>query len=67
MREGTVTSDGVHEGNVDLNSFGDQVLDLSEHGEVVLALDVLRVGSVEAGNETTKRGDSYTLTDTENG
>lgn len=65
--EGTVASNGVHEGDVDLDSLGDQVLDLSEHGEVVLGLDILRVGGVEARNETTKRGDTNTLTNTKNG
>lgn len=65
--ESTVAGDGVHEGDVDLDGLGDQVLDFSEHGEVVLGLDVFGVGGVEAGDETTERGNTDTLTNTEDG
>ncbi len=65
--EGAVTSDRVHEGNIDLDSLCDQVLDLAEHGEVVLALHIFGVCGVQARDETTKGGDTDTLTDTKNG
>lgn len=65
--EGAVTGDGVHEGNVDLDGLRDQVLDLAEHGEVVLALHVVGVRSVQARDETAERGDTDTLADTKDG
>jgi hypothetical protein len=58
--------DWVHEGDVDLDGLGDQVLDLTEHGEVVLGFDVFGVGGIEAGDEATERSDTDTLTNTEN-
>lgn len=64
--ERTVTSDGVHEGNVDLDGLGDQVFNLTEHRQVVLALDVFGVRRVQARDKTTKRGDTDTLTNTKN-
>lgn len=51
--------------NLNLNGFGNEVFELSKHSEVVLALDVLRVGNHHSGNETTKRGDTISLTNTE--
>jgi hypothetical protein len=65
--EGTVPGDRVHEGDVDLDGLSDQVLDFSEHGEVVLGLDVFGVGGIETGDEATERGDTDTLTNTEDG
>ena len=65
VRERTVTRDGVHEGNVDLDGLGNQVLDLTEHGQVVLALHVLGVRGIQARDETTERGDTDTLANTE--
>lgn len=38
--------DGVRERHVDLDGLRDQVLDLTEHGEVVLGLDVFGVRCV---------------------
>ena len=65
--EGAETGDGVVEGSVDLNSLGDQVLELLELVELVLALDILGAGDNHASHQTTKRGDTVTLADTENG
>jgi len=65
--EGAETSDGVVEGGVDLNSLGNQVLELLELVELVLALDVLRAGDDHASHQATERGDTVTLADTENG
>ena len=59
--------DGVHERNIDFDGLGDQVLDFSKHGKVVLALDVFWVGSVQAGNEASEGRDTDTFTDSENG
>ena len=57
--------DWVHERDCDFDRFGDQVLDFTKHGEVVLGLDVLRISGVQAGNESTERCDSHTLADAE--
>ena len=65
--EGAETSDGVVEGRVDLNSLGDQILKLLELVELVLALDVLGAGDDHASHQATKRGDTVTLADTEDG
>lgn len=67
VRERAVAGDRVHEGHIDLNSFGDQVLDLTEHGKVILGLDVFRVGCVEAGDETAEGSDADALADAEDG
>lgn len=65
--EGTETGDVVVEGDVDLNGLGDEVLDLLELLEAVLALDVLGGGDHHTGHQTTERGDTVALTDSENG
>ncbi len=57
--------DWVHERDCDFDRFGDQVLDFTKHGEVVLGLDVLWISGVQASNEPTERCDSHTLADTE--
>ena len=67
---GTVTRyvrNGVHERHVDLYSLRDKILDLAEHGQVVLGLDVLGVRGVEARDQAAERGDSDALADTEHG
>ena len=64
-RSGGNVRDGVHERNVDLDGFRDQVLDFTEHGEVVLGLDVLGVRGVQARDEAAKGSDADTLTDSE--
>jgi hypothetical protein len=53
--------------HLDLNCLGDEVLDLTEHWEVVLGLDVVWVGDHHAGDETAERGDTVSLADTELG
>lgn len=63
--EGGETGDVVVEGDVDLDRVGDQVLNSLELVQVVLALDVVAVGDDHAGHETTERGDTVTLTDTD--
>lgn len=52
--EGTEARDRVVEGDRDLDSLGDEVLELAEHGEVVLGLDVFRVDDVHARDEATE-------------
>ena len=42
--------DRVHKRHVHLHSFGNEILNLAKHGEVILGLDVVRVGGVEASN-----------------
>lgn len=63
--EGGETGDVVVEGDVDLDRVGDQVLNGLELVQVVLALDVVAVGDDHAGHETTERGDTIALTDTD--
>ena len=50
--------------NRDLDSLGDEVLDLSEHGEVVLGLDVFWVGDHHSCNQTTKGCNTVSFSDT---
>lgn len=52
--EGAEARDRVVERDRDLDGLGDEVLELAEHGEVVLALDVLGVDDVHASDEATK-------------
>lgn len=52
--EGAETSDVVVEGNVDFNGSGNKILNVLELLELVLALDVFRVGDHHTGHETTK-------------
>ena len=65
--EGAEASDGIVEGDVDLDSLGDHVLDLLELVQLVLALDVLRGRDDHAGHQATERGDTVTLADTKDG
>lgn len=65
LAEHTNLRDRVHEGNVDLDSLRDQILDLTEHGQVILGLDILRIRGIQASDETTERGDTDTFADTE--
>lgn len=46
MGKGTEPSDGVVEWYRNLNRIGDQILQLSEHGQVVLGLDIIWVYNV---------------------
>ena len=54
----------VLERHVDFDSLGDKVLNFTEHGEVVLGLDIVWIGSIQAGNESSERSDADTLTNT---
>ena len=65
--ESTETSDIVVEGDIDLNSLSNEVLQVAELVKLVLGEDVVPVGYDHTGHETTKRGDSITLTNTEDG
>lgn len=59
--------DGVVVRDVDLDGLCDQVLNLTESLQVVLGLDVFGVGGVHASDQATKRGDTDTFTNTEDG
>lgn len=63
--EGAETSDVVVEGNVDLDSLGDQVLEILQLVELVLAQDIVTVGDDHAGHETSERSDTIALANTE--
>ena len=67
MGKGAETGDVVVEGDVDLNSLSNQILEVLELLELVLALNVLGVGNHHASHETTKRSDTVALTNTKNG
>lgn len=58
--------DGVHEWYVNFYGFGDEILYFTKHGEVILGFDVLGVGGIETSNETTERGDTNALPNSEN-
>ena len=64
VRESAETGDVVVEGNVDLNGLGNHILNLLELVQLVLGGDVVVVGNDHAGHETTERGDTVALTDT---
>ena len=66
MREGAEASNVVVEGNVDLDALGDQIFNLLELVQLVLAEDIVAVGDNHAGHEATKRGDTIAFTDTNN-
>lgn len=63
--ESTETGDVVVERNVDLDGLGNEVLNVLELLQPVLALDVVAVGNHHTGHQTTKRGDTVTLTNTQ--
>src|SRR5699024_9523004 len=63
--ESTETGNVVVERNVDLNGLSNEVLNVLELLELVLALDVVAVGNHHTGHQTTERGDAVTLTNTE--
>ena len=50
---------------MNLNSLGNNVFNLSQHLELVLALDVFWVGDHHTGNQTTKGCNTVSLSDTE--
>lgn len=65
--EGAETGDVVVEGDVNLDSLGDKVLNVLELVELVLALDVLGIGDDHASHQASKRGNSVALANTEDG
>lgn len=65
VRKGAEAGDVVVEGDVDLHGLGNQVLELLELVQLVLALDVLGVGNDHPSHQSTERGDSVSLADSE--
>ena len=51
--------------DLNLDCFCHNILELSKHGQIVLALDVFWVRDHHSSNETTKWGDTVPLADTE--
>lgn len=47
MKPGFDTRDRVHERNVDFNCLSNKVFNLSEHGQIILGLDIFWVGRIE--------------------
>lgn len=64
--EGTETGDVVVEGDVDLDGLSDKILNLLELVELVSGGDVVVAVDDHTGQETSERGDTVTLADTEN-
>lgn len=65
VRERAEAGDGVVEGDVDLNSLGHQILNLLDHAELVLALDVFRARDHHAGHQGAEGADAVSLADAE--
>lgn len=65
--KGAETSDVVVEGDVDLNGLSDEVLKVTKLVELVFAHNVVTVGNDHASHQSTERGDTVTLTNTEDG
>ena len=65
--KGTVSGDVVVEGNIDLDVIGDKIFDILELLQIVLAEDIVAVGNNHARHQTTKRGDSIPLANSEHG
>ena len=63
--ESAEASDVVVEGDVDLNSLSNKVLEVAELMKLVLGEYVVPVGDDHTSHEATKRGNSITLTNTE--
>lgn len=63
--EGAVTGDAVVEGDLDLDSVGDEVLEVAELVELVLGCDVVGVDGEHAGNQVSDGGDAVALADTQ--
>lgn len=67
MGEGAEPGDVVVEGDVDLDGLRDEILQVSELVQFVLAHDVVAVGDNHAGHETAERGDAVPLSDAQHG
>ena len=67
VRESAETSDVVVEGDVDFDSLGDEIFNILELLELVLAADVVAVGDYHAGHESAEGGDAVTFADSEDG
>ena len=65
VRKSAEAGDVVVEGDVDLDRLGNQVLELLELMQLVLALDVLGIGNDHAGHQSAERGDSVSFADSE--
>src|SRR5690606_23034520 len=63
--ESAETGDVVVEWDVDLDGLGNQALEISELLQLVLAHNEVAVGNDHAGHQSTKRGDTVSLTNTE--
>ena len=63
--KGAETGNVVVERDGNLDGVGDQVFNLSKHVQVVLALNVFRVGNHHSSDKTTERGNTVSLSDTE--
>jgi hypothetical protein len=55
----------VHKWYIDLDSLGYKVFNFTEHGEIVLGLDVFRIRGIQTCNQASERCDSDTLANTE--
>lgn len=67
VRERTVSSDVIVEGDRYIHCLGNNVLQVPQFLEIVFAFDVFFVGGVHAGEKTADGGDSISFADTEDG
>jgi hypothetical protein len=61
VRDGVNVRDRVREGHVNFDRFCDKVLDLTQHPEIVLGLDVVRIRRIQARDKASKRRDADAL------
>lgn len=66
VSEGTETSDVVVEGHIDLDGLGNHILNLLELVKLVSGGDVFVAVDNHTGQETSERGDTVSLADSEN-
>ena len=57
--------DGIHERDVHPDRLRDQIFHFSQHGQLILRLDVFRVSSVQTRYQTSERRYPDTLADTQ--
>ena len=63
--EGAEARDGVVEGCVDLDGLSNEILELLDLSQLILALDVVRACDQHASQEAAKRSDAVALSDWE--
>lgn len=63
VSKGTEAGDGVVKGGIDFYRLGNHILNLLDHAQLVLALDIIRVRNDHACQEATKRSNAISFSD----